>query len=55
MPGAKAERLLDGPEQLRDLHTVDEIVAELADLTLRSARLHDDGSFLVMIAGRRPA
>jgi hypothetical protein len=46
---ARGQRILDRPDPLRDLHIIDEIAAELVDLTRRSSRLHDDGSSLAMI------
>jgi hypothetical protein len=50
---ARAQRVLDGDDRLRGERVADQVAAELVDLTRRSARLHDDGTFLAMIARRR--
>jgi hypothetical protein len=52
---ARAQRVLDGNDPLRDQNVADQVAAEVVDLTRRSVRLRDDGSFLATIGGRRSA
>jgi hypothetical protein len=49
---ARAHGVLEGNDRLRAQRIADEVAAELADLTRRSALLHDDGSMLAMIVAR---
>jgi hypothetical protein len=51
---AKAQRVVDGNDRQRNQRVADEVAAELADLTRRSAQLHDDGEFLAAIARQMP-